>query len=305
MVLGQRHYRKCRSVPRNPETRHVPPARPWPSYCATVKDNVLGHFLRTRRGRLRPLDVGLPEHGHRRVPGLRREEVALLAGISADYYLRLEQGRGGQPSEQVLRALAHAFRLDLAGTDYLLGLVSPRPAAALDPDAREQPPPSSVNLLRVLDLPAFITGRNFDVLAANAAAFTLSPELVVGRNRLRSLFLVESERALYRDWDSTTERFVALVRDVVGRNAADPTFERLLDQLMHRSSRFRTLWSRHDVTIRDTEMASFVHPVAGDLRLHLERLDLPGVTRQSMVIYHPEVGSPDAVRLEALLNSTR
>lgn len=263
----------------------------------------MGDYLRARRGRLRPVDVGLREHGLRRVPGLRREEVALLAGISADYYLRLEQGRGGQPSAQVLRALAQALQLDAAATDYLLALIAPQPTSAPPAVAHEQPPLSVLNLLRVLELPAFVTGRTFDVLAANAAARALSPELVAGRNRLRSVFLVDAERALYPDWDATAQRFVALVRDVVGRGAGDPAFVRLVDELTARSARFRELWARSDVVARDTEVASFTHPVAGELRLHLERLDLAGTAGQALLVYHPETGSSDAVRLAALLTA--
>ncbi len=267
-----------------------------------MADDLLGAYLRARRGRLRPADVGLPELGRRRVPGLRREEVALLAGISADYYLRLEQGRGGQPSEQVLRSLARALRLDDAATNYLLGLIAPQLAV---PVTAEQVPASVLNLLDVVNVPAFVTGRNFDVLASNDAARAISPELAPGRNRLRSLFLVDAERALYRDWDATTRRFVAVVRDAVGRGATDPEFRTLVDELSTRSARFRELWARHDVVARDTEVATFHHPVAGDLQLHLERLDITGVAGQSLVIYHPRAGSRDAARLAALLRDPR
>ena len=257
---------------------------------------MLGDYLRARRARLAPADVGLAPSGPRRVPGLRREEVALLAGISADYYLRLEQGRGGQPSEQVLRSLARVLRLDAAASDYLLGLVAPRPAP---PPPDEQPPASVLNLLRVLDLPAFVTGATFDVLASNAAARALSPELAPGRNRLRSVFLAPAERALYRDWDATAARFVALVRDAVGRGAGEAAFAALVEEVAAASPRFGRLWARQDVVARDAEVATFDHPVVGELRLHLERLDVPG-TGQGLVVYHPEAGSDDAVRLAGL-----
>lgn len=271
-------------------------------YSAAVAENLLGSYLRARRGLLRPVDVGLPESGQRRVSGLRREEVALLAGISADYYLRLEQGRGGRPSEQVLRSLARVLRLDVAGTDYLLGLLAPQPAAPAPAAPGEGVPPSILNLLDVLAQPAFVTGRTFDVLAANAAARVLSPELTPGRNRLRSFFLVDAERALYPDWEAAAQRFVALVRDVVGRGATDSDFIALTQEVGAASARFAELWARHDVVVRDAEPAVFQHPVAGDLRLHLERLDLPGTTGQSLVVYHPQAGSPDTARLAALLS---
>lgn len=267
-----------------------------------MADNLLGAYLRARRGRLRPVDVGLSQRGTRRVPGLRREEVALLAGISVDYYLRLEQGRGCQPSEQVLRSLARVLQLDEAATDYLLDLIAPQPAAPAPEPGGEQVPSSVLNLLDVIGLPAFVTGQKFDVLAANPAARVISPELAPGRNRLRSLFLADTERALYRDWNATTQRFVAVVRDVVGRNATDPDFVGLIEELITRSARFRELWARHDVSARDTEISTFHHPIAGDLQLHLERLDITGVAGQSLVVYHPAAGSHDAARLAALLH---
>ncbi|WP_249998603.1 helix-turn-helix domain-containing protein [Actinoplanes sp. M2I2] len=268
-----------------------------------MADDLLAGYLRARRARLRPGDVGLPGGaGRRRVTGLRREEVALLAGISADYYLRLEQGRGGTPSHQVLQALARALRLDDAATAYLTSLAAP--AASEDtatPATGEHVPPSVENLVRLLPLPAFVTGRNFDVLTANRGASLISPELSTGKNRLRSFFLVGSEKDLYRDWPATAARFVAVVRDTVGRGAARPDFLELVAELSERSAVFRQLWDRHDVVTRDTELALLRHPVAGPLRLHLERLTIAGMPEQALVIYHPTAGSDDARRLADLL----
>jgi transcriptional regulator with XRE-family HTH domain len=270
-----------------------------------MTDDLLAGYLRARRGQLRPADVGMPEgNARRRVTGLRREEVALLAGISADYYLRLEQGRGGIPSQEVLRSLARALRLDDAATGYLSSLgmppaVEPPPSAA----AGEQVPETVKNLVKILDLPAFVAGQYFDVLAANDGARKLSPELVPGSNRLRSFFLVEAEKDLYADWDTTAERFVAVVRETVGRGATRPDFLSLIDELSEQSAAFRELWNRHDVVSRDTEPAVLRHPVVGTLRLNLEQLNLAGVPGQYLVIYHPEVGSTDADRLTALLNA--
>lgn len=236
--------------------------------------------------------------------GLRREEVALLAGISADYYLRLEQGRGGTPSLQVVGALARALRLDDAATAYLTSLATPATTNA-DPGSPtgEQVPASVENLVRLLPLPAFVTGRNFDVLTANDNAFRISPELVAGKNRLWSFFVVDSERNLYRDWQTTARRFVAVVRDSVGRGAARPDFLALVTELSERSESFRQLWDRHDVVARDTDFALLQHPVAGPLRLHLERLAVAGIPEQGLVIYHPTAGSEDARRLARLLTT--
>jgi transcriptional regulator with XRE-family HTH domain len=270
-----------------------------------MADDLLAGYLRARRGQLRPADVGLPEGGaRRRVTGLRREEVALLAGISADYYLRLEQGRGGTPSLQVLRALARALRLDDAATAYLTSLATPAigaPAAATG----EQVPAGVENLLRLLSLPAFVTGRNFDVLAANDSAAVISPELTAGKNRLRSFFLVDAEQKLYRDWATTARRFVAVVRDTVGRGAARPDFLALVADLSEHSPLFREMWDRYDVVTRDTELALLRHPVAGPLQLHLERLSIAGMPEQALVIYHPEAGSDDERRLTDLLETAR
>jgi len=152
------------------------------------------------------------------------------------------------------------------------------------------------------DLPAFVTGRHFDVLASNAAAQLISPELAPGHNRLRSVFLVQAERELYRDWEATARRFVAVVRETVGRGATDPSFSSLAEELSLRSARFRQLWNRHDVVARDTEHAILRHPLAGELRLHLERLGIAGTAGQSLVVYHPEQGSEDARRLTDFLH---
>src|ERR1700729_1298981 len=139
------------------------------SLTGMSEDNLLGGYLRARRALVRPGSVGLPDHGVRRVNGLRREEVAMLAGISSDYYLRLEQGRDHNPSIQVLEALARVLQLDQPATDYLLGLAAPQPRQRRRPK-RESVPPGVRQLLDVVGLPAFVEGRYFDVLAANRLA---------------------------------------------------------------------------------------------------------------------------------------
>jgi transcriptional regulator with XRE-family HTH domain len=168
------------------------------------EDNMLGSYLRARRELVQPDSVGLAVNRVRRVAGLRREEVAMLAGISSDYYLRLEQGRDRHPSIQVLEALARVLRLDQAATDHLLGLASPRPRHRQRHPRRETVPIGIQQLLDVLGLPAFVEGRYFDVLAANSLARSLSPNLQVGQNRLRAVFLDPAEKALYPDWDHAT-----------------------------------------------------------------------------------------------------
>lgn len=150
------------------------------------ENNLLGDYLRARRELVQPDSVGLPAHGVRRVAGLRREEVAMLAGVSSDYYLRLEQGRDRNPSIQVLEALARVLRLDDAATDYLLGLATPRPRHRRRSPRRETVPATIRELLDVLGLPAFVEGRYFDVLATNSLARALAPSLP-GRRQGRDM----------------------------------------------------------------------------------------------------------------------
>src|SRR5262249_37554428 len=162
------------------------------------RSNALGEYLRARRELTDPADVGLRVVGVRRTPGLRREEIATLAGISADYYLRLEQGRDRNPSPQVLQALARVFRLDATATQYLLSLSAARAATPRRP-RREVVPAGIPQLLGALELPACGENRMFDVLAANRLATALSPCIRPGCNRVRSVFLDPGERDLYPD----------------------------------------------------------------------------------------------------------
>lgn len=214
------------------------------------EDNLLGEFLRARRELVRPDCVGVPVNGTRRVAGLRREEVALLAGISSDYYLRLEQGRDRNPSVQVLEALAGVLQLDQTATEYLLSLAGPRPRNRRRRPKKEIVPIGIRQLLEVIGLPAFVEGRYFDVLAANSLAMVLSPNLRVGENRLRAVFLDPAERALYPDWDQATARLVAGFRESVGTDTDDPRFVQLVGELSLSSEKFRQLWARHDILPR-------------------------------------------------------
>ncbi len=162
--------------------------------------NLLGDYLRARRDLVTPEQVGIPVFGTRRVPGLRREEVAMLAGVSADYYLRLEQGRDRNPSAQVLESLARVLQLDEDAITYLLGLGAGRPRPARRRARKETVPVGVAKLLEALQLPAFVEGRYFDVLAANPLATALSPRYVAGANRLCDIFLNPVERDFYPEW---------------------------------------------------------------------------------------------------------
>jgi transcriptional regulator with XRE-family HTH domain len=235
--------------------------------------NSLGEYLRARRELVTPEDVGLPQFGIRRVPGLRREEVAMLAGISADYYLRLEQGRDRNPSVQVLESIARVLQLDDAGTAYLISLGADKP---------------------------FAEGRYFDVLAVNRLATALSPRLTVGRNRLRDVFLDPAEQALFPSWEQATANLVAGFRESVGTDTDDPRFIELVGELSLGSERFRKLWARHDVLPRESGPVTLDHPQVGRLSLYREKLAVTGASGQMLAIYHAEPGTADAEKLGLL-----
>ena len=261
----------------------------------------LGDYLRARRQLVQPEDVGLRATGLRRVPGLRREEVALLAGISSDYYLRLEQGRDRNPSLQVLQALAEVLQLDENSTAYLLSLAQPRTRTASRPRV-ERVAAGIRQLLDVVGLPAFVEGRYFDVLAANRLARALSPRLVPGSNRLRSVFLDPAERDLYPDWDRAITQMVAGFRASVGTEIDDPRCVQLVGELSLASEPFRRLWARHDVKVREGAPARMQHPDVGELLLRREKLEISGSRGQLLVLYHAEPGSHSSESL-ALLGS--
>ena len=265
------------------------------------RENLLGDYLRAQRARVRPEQVGLPPGNNRRVPGLRRSEVSLLAGISSDYYLRLEQGRDRRPSAQILEALARVFGLDATGTAYLLSLNEQPP-----PRSRRRPRPEKVpegisKMLAILHLPAFVEGRYLDVLAANPLATALSPRIVAGRNRLRDVFLDPDEQALYPDWDDTTARLVAGFRRSVGTDTNDIRFIDLVGELSLASDRFRTLWAQHDVQARQSWPITMDHPTVGTLTLNREKLIISDTAHTLVLaIYHPDLGTDSADKLALL-----
>jgi transcriptional regulator with XRE-family HTH domain len=262
---------------------------------------VLGEYLRARRELVDPADAGLRVAGVRRTPGLRREEVATLAGISADYYLRLEQGRDRNPSTQVLEALARVFGLDATATQYLLSLSAARPATPRTP-RREVVPTGIRQLLDVLQLPAFVESRMFDVLAANRLATALSPGIRPGANRLRSMFLDEDERDMYPDWEQAIGGMVASFRASLGTDVDDPRTAQLVGELSLASEPFRRLWARHDVKALAGAPTRMRHPQVGMLELRREKLPIGDSGGQLLVIYHAEPGS-DSARSLALLGS--
>ncbi len=262
--------------------------------------NTLGEYLRARRELVDPADVGLRVAGVRRTPGLRREEVATLAGISADYYLRLEQGRDRNPSPPVLAALARVFGLDATATEYLLSLAAPRPARRRARPRPESVPPGIRQLLGAVNLPAFVESRIFDVLAANRLATVLSPSIRAGENRLRSMFLDPAERDRYPDWPKAIGGMVASFRASIGTDTDDPRIAQLVGELSLASEPFRQLWARHDVKALAGATVQMRHPEVGELSLRREKLPIGDSGGQLLVIYHAEPGSESAQALALL-----
>jgi transcriptional regulator with XRE-family HTH domain len=266
-----------------------------------TRSNALGEYLRARRELVDPADVGLSVAGVRRTPGLRREEVATLAGISADYYLRLEQGRDRNPSAQVLEALARVFGLDATATQYLLSLSTARPPRSRRP-RREVVPTGIHQLLDVIGLPAFVESRMFDVLAANRLATAMSPRIRPGENRQRSILLDEEEQDLHPGWERRIGGMVAAFRTSLGTDVDDPRLAQLVGELSLASELFRQEWARHDVKPLAGKLVTMRHPEVGMLELRLEKFPIGDSGGQLLVIYHAEPGSESARSL-ALLGS--
>lgn len=261
----------------------------------------LASFLRTRRDFVKPADVGLPGGHRRRVAGLRREEVAILAGISVEYYLRLEQGRETQPSDQVLEGLARALQLNEDAVVYMRNLARPAPrrrgrgrlpAERLDP-----------HIQRMIDglalTPAYVQGRRMSVLGANPLACAVSPFFAPGVRLFRDTFLEPELQRFVRNWDEVTAVLVAWLRFVLGAETADCELLTLIGELMVASPRFRTLWPRCDVKQKTTGLGLFDHPKVGPLDLYYRTLVVPE-SRQVLVTYHAEPGSPSEERLRLL-----
>ncbi|MER5944868.1 helix-turn-helix transcriptional regulator [Streptomyces sp. NPDC001904] len=263
----------------------------------------IGDFLRSRRARIRPDEIGLPEYGRRRVPGLRREEVAQLAGVSVDYYIRLEQGRGPSVSDAVLDAVARVLRLDATEQAYLRSVA--RPAQARRRRETEQPVrPGLRLLLDTIDrAPAFVLGRRMDVLAWNAlgdALLGFSAMAPKERNMPRQVFLEPAARELYPQWAAVAAETVAHLRLDAGLHPGDPHLARLVGELSLASADFRRLWADHQVKRKTTGAKLMAHPVVGELVMPYETLTVSGEPDQALVVYTPEPGSVTADRLRTL-----
>ncbi|MFQ6392205.1 helix-turn-helix transcriptional regulator [Nocardia sp. KC 131] len=266
-------------------------------------DNRLGAYLRARRELVRPEEFGMPGGNHRRVAGLRREEVALLAGMSADYYTRIEQGRDKHPSEQVVEALARVFALDEAGRAHLRELA--RPVVRRKRVAR-RPERVGPGLLRLMqawpNTPAMVLGRCLDVLAANPLAAAVNSCSAPGVNQVRMVFLDPEARDLYADWPTIAAETVAILRACVGADLDDPRLIEIVGELSLKSEDFRRLWARHDVRAKTTGLKRFHNPMVGALTLSYETFAVNGAPGQMLIVYHAEPGS-ESERSMALLGS--
>lgn len=272
--------------------------------------NEVREFLTTRRARITPQQAGLPDFNlRRRVPGLRREEVALLAGMSVEYYIRLERGNVKGASEAVLESLVRALQLDDAERNHLYDLVRAANEGAA-PRARRAPRSRPVNdtlqqlLDAMKDVPAFVQNGRLDVLAANTLGKALFGQLFEQvqqpPNFARYVFLDPRAEDFYRHWNTTATQTVALLRAEAGRSPHSRRLSDLVGELSTRSQPFRTLWAAHDVREHSTGIKNLVHPVVGAVDINYEAMQLSSDRGLQLIAYSAPVGSPAADAMKVL-----
>ncbi|MFI5664760.1 helix-turn-helix transcriptional regulator [Streptomyces sp. NPDC051684] len=267
-------------------------------------DNRLGTFLRSRRERINAASAGVVDNSRRRVKGLRREELALLAGVSPSYYTRIEQGRDRHPSREILEALARVLRLDDTERGYLWSLVAP----ALTPaDGQETPPARTVRpgvlvlLQRWADLPAFVVGPGRDVLAATALASRLNPAWSSGRNLIEFTFLDPRAREVYPDWQDIALQAVAGLRTTTAARPGE--LDGLVADMRERSATFRALWDSHEVYDRVTGAKRLAVDGVGEdgvLTLDFETFALAGPEGHVLYVYFAHPSSSEEATLRRL-----
>ncbi|MDR6868346.1 transcriptional regulator with XRE-family HTH domain [Microbacterium resistens] len=273
----------------------------------------LGEFLRSRRDRLDPEAVGVRSLGRRRVPGLRREELAQLAGVSVTYLTRLEQGQSQNASDSVIDALARALQLDPDERTHLFALAHPTPPRRRRPLKAEIAKPGALQLLHAMsDVPALLLGRLNDILAWNRAGHLLlaghlasdAPDQAASRpNQIRMLFLDEHTRDLYADWDDEAALAVASLRYVAAQFSDDRRLTELVGDLSVNSPEFAALWAGHAVRLCTSGSRSLHHPEVGELTLGYEVLHLPEGDGQRILAYAAEPGSVSSSGLRLLLSA--
>jgi transcriptional regulator with XRE-family HTH domain len=264
----------------------------------------LGQYLQARRALIQPEDVQLRRFGVRRVPGLRREELAMLAGISPNYYVRLEQGQDQRPSREVLDALARALQLDHDATVFLHSLGQPPPT----PTGTNAPETAPASIERLINTwrttPAFVHNRHLDVLAANPISVALRPTFIPGANCLREVFLDPQMLRFYGDWENVAQSAVARLRGLIGKDVDNPRLAALVAELSERSPDFTRLWARHDIRLTPPDHQIFNHDIVGTIELKPERLAIVGTNGQLLIVSHAQPGSPSEQALERLASST-
>jgi len=268
-------------------------------------------FLTSRRAKITPQQAGLSWYSdHRRVPGLRREEVATLAGMSVDYYTRLERGNLRGVSEPVLGALARALQLDDAERAHLFDLARAAQKMAPPPRraAKRRVRPSVHRILDTFTAPALLGNGRLDILAANPLGRALYSEMYVDPTRpvnsARFVFLDRRSTSFYLDWDSAATDIVAALRSEAGRNPYDRALSDLVGELSTRSDEFRTRWAAHNVRFHRSGVKHLHHPIVGDLHLDFERMDLPADDGLTIIINTAEPGSKSAEALNLLASWT-
>jgi len=264
-------------------------------------------FLRSRRGKVTPDDVGLPSTGRRRTPGLRRQEVAILANMSIDYYIRLEQARGPRPSRQILNALARALLLTIDERRHLFHLVGETIGPCSKPN-RDVPSGVRHLLTTLVDVPAYVVDAKFDLLACNAAAAALSaddPATRTGVNMIRSLFTSDGAEAfLNTEAGAAFARSqVADLRAAVARYPDDPSIAALAAELVAASRPFATWWAEHDVTSPRTMRRTLRHPEHGTIEVDCQVLLVPE-RDQRVILYVAEPGTPSAAALREIVSAS-
>ncbi len=279
-------------------------AEPEPAAARASRTRELGRLLRSRRERLRPADVGLPEGARRRTRGLRREEVALLAGVSSTYYTFLEQGRAVRPSPQVLDALARALQLSAPERVHLYLLAHNRPPADDDAPAEALAPEVAALVDRLDPYPTYVKGRRYDVLAANRAARVLFTDWPArppdDRNLVWWVFTDPAAREVYVEWKVEAAALLARFRLAAARRADDPEFVALIDRLHDASPEVRTWWPRHEVAPPGSGTKVLHHPATGPVAFQhvvLEVTDQPGLR---VVTFSPADADRSAAVLAAL-----
>jgi transcriptional regulator with XRE-family HTH domain len=273
----------------------------------------IGEFLTSRRAKLTPTQAGLPDFGgRRRVPGLRREEVALLAGMSAEYYKRLERGSATGVSEAVIDGISRALQLDEAEHAHLYDLIRTANAGAR-PQRRRQTtrktqltPGMQQTIDAMSTVPVFIQNGRLDAVATNMLGHALFSEMFEDAkppvNAARFVFLDPRAQDFYQDWEGNTRQIVAILRAEAGRSPYDRQLSDLVGELSTRSDVFRKLWGAHDVREHRTGTKSIRHPVVGDLDLTFQSMDLASDRGLQMLVFSAEPGSASHDRLQLLAN---